>query len=78
MMQDLVAELCDELGHEQLDNLSMSYRKRDGSFATVTRHVSLKELRGSRMLRLAPGSHPARSQGTALRAKGRSGKYAGV
>ena len=60
--------MCDELGHDQLNNLAMSYRKADGSFGTVTRGVTIAELRESPMLRLAPSSAAPQK----ARAKGRS------
>ena len=76
--QSLVADLCDELGHDQLNNLVMSYRKKDGAFATVTRHVAIRELRASSMLRLAPSSRAEPSRKGKPRANGRNGRYGGV
>lgn len=49
---------CDELGHDQLDNLAMSYKTPDGSFETVTRAVTMAALRAAPVLRLAPASRP--------------------
>ena len=75
---------CDELGHDQLDNLAMSYKTPDGSFETVTRAVTMAALRAAPVLRLAPASRPppsATKRGSKAgprTANGRSVKYGRV
>ena len=34
-LQELVAEVCEEAGYKQLDDLVMTYKRPDGNFATV-------------------------------------------
>jgi len=53
-LQDLVAEVCEEAGYKQLDDLIMTYKRPDGKFATVTRSVTVAMLRKASALRLAP------------------------
>jgi hypothetical protein len=52
-LQDLVAEVCDEAGYSDLDDLVMSYKTPDGQYATVTRSVTIDMLKASPALRLA-------------------------
>ena len=54
VLQELVAEVCEEAGYNQLDDLIMTYKKPDGKFGTVTRSVTVNMLRESPALRLAP------------------------
>ena len=53
-LQELVAEVCEEAGYRQLEDLVMAYKRPDGEFATVTRSVTIEMLRESPALRLAP------------------------
>jgi len=53
-LKDLVAEVCEEAGYKQLDDLIMTYKRPDGKFATVTRSVTVAMLRKASALRLAP------------------------
>ena len=55
-LQELVAEVCDEAGYGQLDDLVMAYKRPDGEYATVTRSVTIDMLKESPALRLAPAS----------------------
>ena len=57
-VQDLVAEVCDEAGYRDLDDLVMSYKQPDGSFAIVTRSVTIEMLKASPALKLAPQAAP--------------------
>jgi len=67
-LQELVAEVCDEAGFRQLDDLILQYKRPDGKFATVTRSVTIKSIKTSPALRLAPaGSTP--SKGSAKKNK---------
>ena len=55
-LQDLVAEVCDEAGYRDLDDLVMTYKNEDGEYATVTRSVTIEMLKASPALRLAPAN----------------------
>ena len=76
-LHSLVADLLDELGHDE-DNLVMTYRKKDGAFGTVGKSTTIRELRSSTMLRLAPGSRPGPARRGKPRTNGRNGRYGGV
>jgi len=60
-LQELVAEVCEEAGYKQLDDLVMAYKRPDGEFATVTRSVTVDMLKESPALRLAPASTSKKS-----------------
>ncbi|KAL3931662.1 MAG: hypothetical protein SGPRY_001032, partial [Prymnesium sp.] len=51
---ELVAEVCEEAGLSQLDDLVMTFKRPDGKYATVTRSVTIAMLRQSPALKLAP------------------------
>jgi len=53
-LQELIAEVCEEAGYRELDDLVMSYKRPDGEFATVTRSVTVDMLKAAPALRLAP------------------------
>jgi len=61
-LQELVAEVCEEAGYQELDDLVMSY-KRPGKaeYTLVTRSVTVEMLKASDSLRLAPASRSAAS-----------------
>ena len=60
-LQELVAEVCEEAGYKQLDDLVMMYQRDDGEYATVTRSVTVEMLKASPSLRLAPSSSRKKS-----------------
>jgi len=59
-LQELVAEVCEEAGYRELDDLVMSYKRPDGEFATVTRSVTVDMLKSAPALRLAPAGGVAK------------------
>ena len=41
-MQELVADVCEEAGYAELDDLVMAYKRPDGEYSTVTRSVTVQ------------------------------------
>ena len=63
-LQELVADVCEEAGFTQLDDLVMLYKRPDGEFATVTRSVTIAMLKQSPALRLAPAASAKGKKGS--------------
>jgi len=59
-LQELVADVCEEAGYAELDDLVMAYKRPDGEYSTVTRSVTVAMLKASPALRLAPAPPSAK------------------
>jgi len=55
-LQNLVADVCEEAGIDDLDEMLMSYQTSSGKWKTVTRSVTMKKLKSTSALRLAPNT----------------------
>ena len=74
-LQDLVAEVCEEAGYLDLDDLVMAYKRPDtGEYATVTRSVTVEMLKASPALRLAPAEMQRKADAASKGAPGKGGK----
>eukprot|EP00965_Chrysotila_dentata_P138073 4567478-Pleurochrysis_carterae.AAC.1 len=56
VLQNLVADVCEEAGIDDLDEMLMSYQTSSGKWKTVTRSVTMKKLKSTSALRLAPNT----------------------
>lgn len=76
-LQELVAEVCEEAGYKDLDDLAMAYKDEEGEYRTVTRSVTIEMLKSAPALRLAPAAErKERASKKEAKSEAKSGKGA--